>query len=556
MAQFPEMNPAPVLRLDRSGEVLLANAAARRHFKTDRLVGGTWLEICPGMTEAIWQHVLSDPVPPQHEIEVHAVRLVFTHVRSGDGHLIFAFGADVTAQRSDERLLKEQAETLARVARFPEMNPGPVLRTDLDGNILLANTAAADVYSRQLVGLCWTELLPAVAGGRWDEIVTSHEPVYVEAAISDRVWVFAHRRDHESELVFVFGADITYQKKAELALRQSEKMATLGTLVAGVAHELNNPAAAAGRASEQLRDAITSLERAHQELDAIGLSEANRAALLAIATMARAKAVVQSDLDPVTRGDLESEVEEWVDARGVDQPWIFAPTLVALGLGPRELSLMAGGLVPPAVPAVLDWVAAIYQVYSLLHEVSQGSTRISEIVRALKSYSYLGQAQILAVDLHEGLDNTLVILRSKLKTGIEVHREYAPDLPRVMAYGSELNQVWTNILDNAADAMGGRGVIVIRTRQEGRWAVVEITDDGPGIPDDIQGRIFDPFFTTKAPGKGSGLGLSTSFAIVTDKHRGHIAIESRPGMTRFTIKLPIDGPAEAPRGSQEEQEHD
>jgi signal transduction histidine kinase len=554
MAQFPEMNPAPVLRLDRAGNVLLANAAARRFFKSGELVGGAWLDLCPGMTEEIWKHVLSDTVPPQHEIELDGARLLFTHVRSEDGRLIFAFGADVTSQRRNELLLKEQAETLARVARFPEMNPGPVLRTDLDGNVLLANSAAADVYGRQLVGLCWTELLPSIAGEKWDEIVASRQPVYIEASVGDRVWVFAHRRDHESELVFVFGADITYQKKAELALRQSEKMATLGTLVAGVAHELNNPAAAAGRAAEQLRDAIARLEKAHQALESIGLSEANRASLLAIESTAREKAVVQSDVDPVTRGDMESDVEEWLDSRGVEAPWLLAPTLVALGLNPLELTRIAGGLAPEAVPAVLDWVAGIFPVYSLLYEVSQGSTRISEIVRALKSYSYLGQAQILSVDLHEGLDNTLVILRSKLKTGIAVHRDYAPDMPQVMAYGSELNQVWTNILDNAADALGGRGNIVIRTRKEGEWAVVDIEDDGPGIPQEIQGRIFDPFFTTKAPGKGSGLGLSTSFAIVTDKHRGHIAIDSRPGMTRFTVKLPIAGPDTAPREPQQEEE--
>ncbi len=172
----------------------------------------------------------------------------------------------------------------------------------------------------------------------------------------------------------------------------------------------------------------------------------------------------------------------------------------------------------------------------------QGSSRISEIVRALKSYSYLGQAPILEVDLHEGLDNTLVILRSKLKAGVAVHREYAPDLPHIMAYGSELNQVWTNLIDNAADAMNGHGNIAIRTRRDGEWVVVDIEDDGPGIPEGIQGRIFDPFFTTKAPGKGTGLGLSMSYGIVVEKHKGRISLESRPGMTRFTVMLPMSGP--------------
>ena len=167
---------------------------------------------------------------------------------------------------------------------------------------------------------------------------------------------------------------------------------------------------------------------------------------------------------------------------------------------------------------------------------------------ALKSYSYLGQAPAQTVDLREGLDNTLVILRSKLKAGISVHREYGADVPKVLAYGSELNQVWTNLLDNAADAMGGKGEINIRTRRENGWAVVEIEDNGPGIPADIAPRIFDPFFTTKAPGKGTGLGLSTSFSIVTHKHRGEIRVASRPGSTRFTVKLPIEPPPAAQTG--------
>ena len=148
------------------------------------------------------------------------------------------------------------------------------------------------------------------------------------------------------------------------------------------------------------------------------------------------------------------------------------------------------------------------------------------------------------MDLHEGLDNTLVILRGKLKAGISVHRDYGADVPKVPAHGSELNQVWTNILDNAADAMGGKGAITIRTRREGRWAVVEIEDDGPGIPKDIVPRIFDPFFTTKAPGQGTGLGLSTSYSIVTKQHRGEMHVESQPGLTRFTVKLPIQAPAD------------
>jgi len=197
-------------------------------------------------------------------------------------------------------------------------------------------------------------------------------------------------------------------------------------------------------------------------------------------------------------------------------------------------------------------------VHQLLYEIGQGSARISEIVRALKSYSYLGQAPVQWIDLHEGLDNTLVILRNKLKAGIEVHRDYAADMPSVHAFGSELNQVWTNLLDNAADAMDGKGTLTIRTRRQDPWAVVEIEDNGPGIPPALQSRIFDPFFTTKAPGKGTGLGLSTSYSIVTDKHHGRIDVESRPGMTRFTVRLPIGATADpqAPSSPKAQTRHE
>jgi signal transduction histidine kinase len=181
----------------------------------------------------------------------------------------------------------------------------------------------------------------------------------------------------------------------------------------------------------------------------------------------------------------------------------------------------------------------IHGVYNLLAEIGQGATRISEIVKALSSYSYLDQAPVQAVDIHRGLDNTLLIVQHKLKQGISVRREYMPNLPKIEAYGSELNQVWTNIIDNAADAMGGHGTIIIRTWLEGEWVIVEIEDNGPGIPAEIQSKLFDPFFTTKAPGHGTGLGLDISYKIIVHKHRGDIKVFSEPGQTRFQVWLPL-----------------
>jgi signal transduction histidine kinase len=337
----------------------------------------------------------------------------------------------------------------------------------------------------------------------------------------------------------------------EMMLRQSEKLATLGTLAAGVAHELNNPAAAARRAAEQLRDAFARLEEAHRLLDAARVPAAGRELLATLDREARDRAVLPSDLNALERSDREAAVEEWLEERGVAEAWELAPALVGQGLDPAALDRLAVSLPGEALGAALGLAAAVFPVYALLHEIRQGSARVSEIVGALKSYSYVGQAPVQAVNLHEGLDNTLVILRNKLKAGINVRRDYGSDVPPVAAYGSELNQVWTNILDNAADAMGGKGEIAIRTRRQGDHAVVEIEDNGPGIPKEIQPKIFDPFFTTKGPGKGTGLGLSTSYAIVTGKHRGEIRVESRPGLTRFTVSLPIDLPAAAPAAAPE-----
>jgi signal transduction histidine kinase len=542
LAEFPDMNPGPVCRLDRNGRVLLANRAARSLFGGAELVDQDWLQLCPGVTPELWNRILVDDQPPLHEAEIGQVVIQFTHVRRESGDSLFAFGADVTAQRRDRELLAEQAAQLAEFARFPEMNPGPVIRMGLEGRIILANEAARDVFGPDLIGCGWLDLCPGLDRTRWQEILGATGPVFHEARVGEREYTFAHRRDHQVDLVFVFGADITLQKQAERALRQTEKMATLGTLAAGLTHELNNPAAATGRAADQLREAMAKLQAAQVKLQSVHLGPPEIDPLQSIEQRARVGAAIPGDLDAISRSDLEGAIEEWLDEHGLHDSWELAPSLVAQGFATGELDGLAARLDPEAVGAVIEWAAAMHPVHVLLHEIAEGSARISEIVQAMKSYSYLGQAPLLAVDLRQGLDNTLVILRSKLKNGINVRREYADDLPTITAYGAELNQVWTNLIDNAAEAMAGGGELVVRARTETGSAVIEIEDDGPGIPKEIQGRVFDPFFTTKEPGKGTGLGLSTTQTIVVEKHHGQISLESRPGRTVFSVRLPLAPP--------------
>ncbi|HEX6385890.1 MAG TPA: CoA-binding protein [Anaerolineae bacterium] len=333
---------------------------------------------------------------------------------------------------------------------------------------------------------------------------------------------------------------------------QNEKMAQLGTLTAGVAHELNNPAAAVKRGAAQLQEAISHFGQAYGEISRMAWDQMQQETLQRLEQQTQEGALRPPELDALARSDREYEVESWLEEHGVNEAWKLAPILVNLNYNATVLTTLLEQFSPDQLATVIDWLEATYTVHSLLAEIRQGSTRISEIVKALKSYSYLDQAPVQAVDIHEGLDNTLIILRNKLKAGdngrpISVRREYDPDLPRVQGYGSELNQVWTNLIDNAADALiessasrQEAGVITIRTRAEEEWVIVEVEDNGPGIPPAAQTKIFDPFFTTKPPGKGSGLGLNITYNIVVQKHRGDIKVFSEPGKTCFEIKLPIN----------------
>lgn len=325
----------------------------------------------------------------------------------------------------------------------------------------------------------------------------------------------------------------------EVMLRQNERLATLGRLSAGMAHELNNPTAVARQGADQLGNSIARLERAQYALGTAGLSAEQELLVGKLKSEAETRAKSPSSLDPVARSDLEQEVEDRLESYGIEDPWEHASTLVSMGLCADELDSLLENFDRAEAPIVIDFFGSQFTVYTLLEEIGHGAGRIAEIVRALKGYSYMDQAPVQAVDVREGLNDTLVMLSSRLKEGIDVRIDYEEDLPRIQGYGSELNQVWTNLIDNAVDAMGGKGSLDVKTYRDEAWVVVEVADNGPGIPSELQANIFDPFFTTKAPGEGTGLGLNISHGIVVEKHRGQISVDSKPGATRFTIKLPI-----------------
>jgi len=326
----------------------------------------------------------------------------------------------------------------------------------------------------------------------------------------------------------------------ELVLRQSEKLATLGRLSAGMAHELNNPAAAARRGAALLEHAIADLQRDQLNLGALALSDLVKAELATMDRAVRDRALAPKRLDALALSDREEEIGNWLATNGIASSPDTAAALAEMGYELKDLGELIDRFPLDARVPLVSWLASTYTVYALLGDIGQGAARVSETVDALKAYSYMDRAPVQIIDVREGLENTLIMLRSRLRDAVTVRREYASNLPRIQAYGSELNQVWTNIIDNAIDAMNGKGEIRLRTRLRDGWVDVDLEDNGPGIPEALQSRVFDPFFTTKPPGSGTGLGLSISHNIVVQKHHGRLSLDSRPGLTRFTVSLPVD----------------
>lgn len=318
--------------------------------------------------------------------------------------------------------------------------------------------------------------------------------------------------------------------------QQQDRLASLGKLSAGLAHELNNPAAAAKRAAAQLRDTLHRIKEASVQLGQRELTPTQKAEIDKLES-----SLTQNDYiptDALTTSDLEDQIDSLLRSHGQNDLWQLSAELAQKGVKPAALASLFDNLDAGTARAALVRIAASVEIAGLLKEIESSTSRISDLVRAIKEYTYMDQSPLQNVDVVKSLETTLTILNHKLKRGVTVQRDYQPVPFLVNSFGSELNQVWTNLIDNAIDAMSGKGELRVRTYRDNGCVVVEIGDNGPGISPEVRGHIFEPFFTTKAVGEGTGLGLDTVQRIVR-KHKGNIQVNSKPGDTRFQVSLPL-----------------
>ena len=413
-----------------------------------------------------------------------------------------------------------------------EGSPADTMIVMLEGEIRGRREAEADgpIYSAQA---------PAVTGylpfSRMKEVpltTRAVRPVHLLAMNSKDFPEMLHRMPELAQRLV--GVLTDRVRSFTLVSQEREKLAALGKLSAGLAHELNNPAAAARRSASALRDCLARLREAGRT-STIGPEHC--------AELAKREEEIRASLkapqfkDEFERVEREEAIQAWLEARKVADAWKLAPLLAEANVTDAHLASFASAAGPSLGPELLRF-ATILEMERIAGELEHSTARISDLIKAIKEYSYMDQAKLQEVDITKSLETTLTIMHHKLKRGIAVTRNYAPDLPKIMAYGSELNQVWTNLIDNAADAMGENGKLQIRTARENNFILVEIADNGPGIPAEIKSRIFDPFFTTKGVGDGTGLGLDFVYRIVTGLH-GQVSVDSVPGDTRFAVRIPI-----------------
>jgi PAS domain S-box-containing protein len=495
--------------------------------------------------------------------------LSWTAVRDKEVDQYYAVARNLTAQHEAEVGL---TDTEKRYLDLIESSHDVIQSNTLDGQFEFVNKAWHDMLGYTPAELPNVNLYDIIdpsdhtrCQSLFGQVMQGHDLDRIEVLFLSKdgrqipVEGNATSRFHDGEFYasHSFFRDISERKKAEelsaryqkqleqeiaertTALVQSEKLATLGRLSAGMAHELNNPAAAARRGAANLERAIEATRVGMFDVFQSGLGPEQVRAIGDLLGQTMQSDHDADDLDALSRSDVESDMEDWLEDHGVEEPWELAASLVELGVATGDLEQLSASFDERQIGAVTRMIGMSQSASGMLGQVTEGTRRVSEIVTALKTYSYMDRASIQSVDIHETLDNTLIMLQGKLKGSVEVDRTYDKSIPVIETHGSELNQVWTNLIDNAVDAMSADGKIRITTHSEDDGVRVEVSDNGPGIPPDQLSKIFDPFFTTKQPGEGTGLGLNIVYNIIKNQG-GEISAHSEPGHTAFTVTLPLE----------------
>jgi signal transduction histidine kinase len=445
-------------------------------------------------------------------------------------------------------LADEQLDWLVEHGQFQDLAPGEISTVEGSPADRMIMVVEGEIHARREKGPADGQLRIIRAGDVSGMLPFSrlvHFPLTARAAAPTRLVLVQAALfpemlrkipELEARLVGVLADRVRESTQID---EQREKLMALGKLSAGLAHELNNPAAALQRAADELRRRLQALRQLAVRLIECGLTPEAMAAACELRRAAVERPV--SELDPVAAGEREGDLGDWLGSHAVSEPWVAAATLASAGIEIADLDRLAAAMSAESLPCVLNWLEGGLAADSLLSEMAEATRRISKLVGSVKSYSHMDSGEgLIEVDLRQEIDSTLTMLTHKVRAkGVELERNFDPALPPIPAYGGELNQVWTNLLDNALDAVPPGGHIAIRTARENDMALIEIRDDGPGIPPDLQSRIWEPFFTTKPVGQGTGLGLEIALRIVCRRHGGSLQLASTPGDTRFTVRLPL-----------------
>ena len=451
-----------------------------------------------------------------------------------------------------EKLTEDQVQWLCERGHVELIEPGPVYAEGapatcfyvlLEGTVVLSRRVGADdievgrTSSRGVYSGAFTAYLGDRVPQVYNNSLRATEPSRFFVLDAD---VFAElMHDWFPMAVHLLEGLFFGYKNTQQAIGQRERLLALGSLSAGLTHELNNPAAAAVRATASLRERVAGMRHKLGMIAGGRWDRTTLETLMRLQEEAAERVPKALALAPLEANDREDAITDWLDDHGVRDGWDLAPTFVAAGLDVGWLDHVSMAVDPEVLEGALRWLNYTVETELLMNEIEDSTTRISTLVGAAKQYSQLDRAPYQVVDVHELLDSTLLMLSGKFPAGIHVVKEYDRSLPSIPAFAGELNQVWTNLIDNAVSAMNGSGTLTVRTGLDREQVFVEFGDTGPGVPPEIRDRIFEPFFTTKPVGEGTGLGLDISWRIVVNKHHGDLSLASSPGDTRFRVRLPI-----------------